>query len=331
MSVADHTSVSVTLCTYQGERYLQAQLDSLLVQSRLPDEIVIFDDASIDATWSLLQDFQRQATARGIRVRAQANATNVGYVANFQQALNAATGDLLFLCDQDDVWHSDKIERFVQEFQRRGDLLMLHSDARLVDAQGASLGDNLLDTLEVTSKELETVHVGRAFDVLLRRNIVTGATMAVRRRVIERGFNVPPGWIHDEWLAMTAAAQGRIDCLEAQTIDYRQHDRNQIGVRRQGYFERLFTDGTVHGELMVRMRDRIQTLLDLAEEGAFPLNGHDLESVRERLIHARLRANPPRNVMARIAAVRREYATGRYVRFSNGPRSAISDLVRRRP
>lgn len=331
MSVADHTSVSVTLCTYQGERYLQAQLDSLLVQSRLPDEIVIFDDASIDATWSLLQDFQRQATARGVRVRAQANATNVGYVANFQQALNAATGDLLFLCDQDDVWHPDKIERFVQEFQRRGDLLMLHSDARLVDAQGASLGDNLLDTLEVTSKELETVHVGRAFDVLLRRNIVTGATMAVRRRVIERGFNVPPGWIHDEWLAMTAAAQGRIDCLEAQTIDYRQHDRNQIGVRRQGYFERLFTDGTVHGELMVRMRDRIQTLLDLAEEGAFPLNGHDLESVRERLIHAWLRANPPRNLMARIAAVRREYATGRYVRFSNGPRSAISDLVRRRP
>lgn len=323
--------VSIALCTYQGGSYLGAQLDSLLTQTRLPDEIVVFDDASQDGTWEQLQSFSRQASALNVHVALHQNPANVGYIENFQLALESTKGALVFLCDQDDIWHADRLARYVAEFERRPDLLMLHSDARLVDGTGKSLGCGLFEAFEIGKDELDAVHRGKAFEVLLRRNIVTGATMAVRRSVIDRQIGVPDGWIHDEWLAMVAATLGPVDCLEEATIDYRQHGSNQVGARRRGFLERLtVTSGKVsHIEFMARMLLRTQTLSDIVESGRLHLDPQSTHLLSERLRHAKLRSALPLALLPRSSAVFAEYASGRYKRFSNGMRSLLSDLVRR--
>jgi hypothetical protein len=163
--------------------------------------------------------------------------------------------------------------------------------------------------------------------VLVRRNIVTGATMAVRRDVFAGDFTVPEGWIHDEWLAMIATSKGLVDCLEAATIDYRQHGNNQIGMRRRGFVERLTGGGMSRLEFMTRTLLRTQTLLEEADAGRLSLAPPAMQLLRDRLTHARFRATPPPHIHKRLLAILREYASGRYSRFSNGPRSAVSDLL----
>lgn len=323
-------SISVALCTYNGAEYLSQQLDSLLAQQRLPDEIVVFDDASKDGTWDLAVAFADRASERGIQVSLHRNSVNIGYVANFTQALLATCGELVFLCDQDDVWHADKISRFAEEFERRPDLLMLHSDADLVDEAGASLHCTLFSAFEISREELEGVHKGDAFAVLVKRNIVTGATMAIRRSVIAYGNEVPPGWIHDEWLAMSAATQGRVDCLETPTIDYRQHGNNQIGARPRGFIERLTGNGISRPDFMSRMLVRTQSLMHRSASGQLRLSSPAMHLLSERLRHAQLRANLPPSISERAAAVFSEYASGRYSKFSNGLRSVLSDLFKLR-
>src|SRR5574344_1421651 len=128
--------ISIAMCTYNGGRFLAEQLDSLLQQHRRPDQVVVCDDGSTDNTLELLADFSNRAQAMGVAVLVHPNPRNLGYVRNFEQALALCDGDLVFLCDQDDIWHREKLQRYAQQFIARPALMLLHSDARLVDAQG---------------------------------------------------------------------------------------------------------------------------------------------------------------------------------------------------
>ena len=327
MSASIATDVSVALCTYKGEVYLAAQLDSILAQTLRPQEVVVFDDVSPDGTWVLLEQHAPRFHDAGINFVLNRNAVNLGYVANFEQALKATTRAIVFLCDQDDAWHPTKIERFLAEFERRPDLVALHSNARLVNGNGDDMKYSLFQALEVTRAELDAIHSGRAFEVLVRRNVVTGATLAVRRKVLENAAPAPTGWIHDEWLGMVATFFGTVDCIEEPTIDYRQHESNQVGARRRGFVERVTGGNISRLEFMTRTLLRMPSLLEIAEAGPLRPAEPCLQLLRDRLIHARFRAAPPENWPARLAAVLHEYATGRYSRFSNGPRSALSDLL----
>lgn len=321
-------SISIALCTYQGGRYLHEQLESLLAQSRLPDEIVAFDDVSKDDTLEQLNTFAARAFKRGIKVSVYHNPSNLGYVKNFTQALLATQGDVIFLCDQDDIWHPDKLAKFAEEFARRPNLLMLHSDADLVDAAGERLDRTVFSAFEVSAEEIRAIHRGNAFKVLLKRNVATGATMAIRRSVLAHGFEVPQGWIHDEWLAMLAATQGVVDCLEEATIDYRQHENNQVGVRPRGFIERVRGGGISRAAFMARLLVRTESLVDQAKTGKVHLDETLMLMVSERLKHAQLRAHLPENFAFRTVAVMREYMSGRYALFSNGIRSALTDLTK---
>src|SRR6186997_149500 len=100
--------VSIAMCTCNGERFLAEQLDSILAQSRPPDEIVICDDASTDGTWALLTTFAPKAPCP---VTLRRNDTRLGVIGNFSQAMTLATGDAIALADQDDVWHPMKLEK----------------------------------------------------------------------------------------------------------------------------------------------------------------------------------------------------------------------------
>ncbi|TWH09937.1 glycosyltransferase family 2 protein [Pseudoxanthomonas taiwanensis] len=319
--------VSVVLCTYNGERFLGPQLESLLAQLRLPDEIVVQDDASSDGTWERLQAFAARARVRGVAVELQRNPANLGYVRNFERALQRARGDLVFLCDQDDVWHPEKIARMASRFLAEPELGLLHTDARLVDADGAWLGVDLLQALEVSPAELEMEHSGRAFDLLMRRNLVTGATTALRGALLGRLLPVPEGWVHDEWLAIAAATQARVDCMPWASIDYRQHGSNQIGARPRRLVERLAYGWVARRVSLERLCVLYRSFLQRIDEGGLAVEPEVREAVAQRLRHALARARLPRSPLRRLASVREELGSGRYARFSFGLRSAAGDLL----
>jgi hypothetical protein len=319
-------AATVVLCTYNGVRYLPAQLDSLLAQRRLPDRIVIADDASTDATWALLGEFAARAGERGIEVDLRRNPANLGYLRNFEAALQRAGDGVVFLCDQDDVWHANKIGDFLESFRRRPALTVLHGDSRLVDGEGRDLGQRMFQTLEVADWELAAVHAGRGFDVLLRRNIVTGATMAMRRDLLGRALPIPDGWVHDEWLALIAAATGEIDCIEAPTIDYRQHGGNQIGARRRTLLERL-GGGKQRREHMQAMVAKLDSLRRHIDSQQLDVDADKRAAIDARWAHLRLRLAMPDGVGRRLPLIREEWRQGRYHRYSAGLRSLVCDLL----
>jgi len=321
--------LSIVICTYNGAAYLQAQLDSLLAQVRLPDEIVICDDGSTDATLDILQVFAERARLAGIEVRLLCNPDNFGYVGNFSAGLRQAVGDVLFLCDQDDVWRSDKLALMAARFDGDPQLLLLHSDARLVDANGKSLQCSLFDALQLTLQEKRAIHAGHAFDVVLRRSFVTGATAALRRELVELALPVAQGWVHDEWLAAVAAAAGRIDFIDALLIDYRQHDANQVGMRRRTLAMKWQDLQLPRGRLLADEVRRLRHLEIFFVQAGLRDSTERIEQIRHKCAHFERRVaigRLPR--WRRLLPVLHEANSGDYRRYGTGGRTMLRDLLR---
>ena len=129
-------TVSVALCTYNGARFVAEQLRSILAQSSPADQIVISDDGSTDGTLEVVRAELAAAGSALPEVIILENPAPLGVTRNFEQAILACTGDLIVLCDQDDTWVPDRLARAEREFAARPDLLLLYSDASLVDEGG---------------------------------------------------------------------------------------------------------------------------------------------------------------------------------------------------
>ena len=132
--------ISVALCTYNGEQFLSRQLASIQQQTRTPDELVVCDDCSTDRTLEILQDF---AASAAFPVRITQNDDNLGFVANFERAIQLCQGDLIALCDQDDIWYPTRLERSLQEFTAHPEVGFVFSDADIIDQQDQLTGMRL--------------------------------------------------------------------------------------------------------------------------------------------------------------------------------------------
>ena len=323
-------SVSVALCTHNGARYIGEQIRSICLQTQPPSEIILSDDASTDGCVELaqaaLEACQSERPGLSIRLQPIRNVKALRVTKNFEQAVSACTGDLIALSDQDDVWHPERLARMVAEFGRRPDLLLLHTDARLVDGALQELGQSLFHALEVKPLERAWIHGGRAFDVFLRRNLVTGATTLFRRSLLVPAVPFPREWLHDEWLGIVAAAIGRVDMLEESLIDYRQHESNQIGARRDSFMGKvrkaLASRGTTHHERARKAELLLERLLSLGDQVA----PDTIQKLREKIEHQRFRAALPASRVARCLPVLREAMTGRYEKFGRGVRGVVRDL-----
>jgi glycosyltransferase involved in cell wall biosynthesis len=321
--------LSIVICTYNGAAYLQQQLDSLLAQTHLPDEIVMSDDGSTDASQDVLQVFAERARALGVAVQLWVNPSNLGYVENFSKALGRATGDVLFLCDQDDIWRPDKLALMAARFNHDPQLLLLYSDARLVGADGESRHCSLFDALQLTPDEKQVIHDGGAFDIVMRRSFVTGATAALRRELIEIALPVGQDWIHDEWLAAVAAAYGRVDFIDEPLIDYRQHDTNQVGMRRRTLMMKWNDLLRSRRQLLKTEAKRLQQLEDFLAQTTFSVGSDRPAQIRGRRAHFERRlalGQLPR--YRRLLPIWRESRAGCYQRYGTGGRTMLRDLLR---
>ena len=322
--------VSVALCTRNGARYIAAQVESICAQDMLPKEIVISDDASTDSTVAIVQEtIARCGMTDSIGLTVLQNDPPLGVTRNFEQAIKATRCPLIALCDQDDVWHAGRLARMVEPFRRRADLLLLHSDARLVDDALAPLGSTLFHALEVKPSELAAIQAGAAFEVFLRRNLVTGATTVFRRSLLDAALPFPAEWVHDEWLAAIASATGRMDVLIEPLIDYRQHASNQIGVRKPTLADKIAKAVAPRGDKHQKRLGRAEALLQRLTSLGGAVPDEHLQAQLGKVAHQRFRADLPANRMARIPSVLIEALQGRYERFDRGLQSVAQDLLER--
>jgi glycosyltransferase involved in cell wall biosynthesis len=196
---------SVVLTTCQGEQFVGEQLDSILPQLAPQDEVVVSDDASTDRTLEVV------AQRCDPRVRIVTNDTRVGYIANFQRAIDHSRGDSVFFSDQDDVWLPNKVTT-LEEALRSSPCVA--SDAIVVDSQ--------LATLYPSYFEWRGARGFSRLSIYLRPPIV-GATVACRRDYLETLLPLPAGVPHDFWLTFNAACDGALTVLRTPLILYRRH------------------------------------------------------------------------------------------------------------
>lgn len=321
--------VSVALGTHNGARYLAEQFGSILDQTHPVAEVVLSDDASSDGTVELAErliEEHRSTDAATPALVVRRNPLALGVTANFEQALRAASGDLVVLCDQDDVWHPDRVARAVAEFAARPGLDLVAAEARLVDEGGAPIGRSLFETLGVDVRARLRLESDAAFDELLTRNLLTGATMMVSRALVARAAPFPGSWVHDEWLAIVASVGGGIAVVSDPLIDYRQHGANQIGVTRLGAGGRL---GRLREPRTARNARLLARAQDLAERlPAIAAGDARVEhEVHAKLEHEVMRQGIPAARLRRIPPIWREWRSGAYGRYGRGAQDVLRDLV----
>src|SRR5580698_474723 len=169
--------VSVALCTFNGERYLLEQLESIARQTRLPDELVVCDDGSNDGTTAIVGRFSERAR---FNTSLCVNLTRLGVAQNFARAFSLCRGDLIVPCDQDDVWEPEKLAVLEASFGEDPQRLLAFHDLTLVTQDGKIAGGTQWRRLNFGPAQQAKIQAGEAFEQLLRFNVVTGAAMAFR-------------------------------------------------------------------------------------------------------------------------------------------------------
>jgi glycosyltransferase involved in cell wall biosynthesis len=322
--LAKRPRTSVAIATYNGARFLEEQLASIARQSAPVDEVVISDDCSGDESVRIAQD---TAARLGLTARIFVNSERLGVVRNFERAIGACTGEVVFLADQDDVWYPNKVERIVGVFLENPRLLAVFSDAVVVDESRRPLHDSLLGLSRLTSTERARIGAGGTFDVLMTRNVVAGATMALRATALSSAFPVPQGWYHDEWLALYLSSVGEVELIDEPLIEYRQHQSNCVGIPpRTSLLDKYISLKKLSRAERLQAAERARCLVDRfnsAPDLRAPLQKRAIEK-RE---HLRVRAELPKSKFRRFPAVVRELANGHYFRYSHGFRAAARDLL----
>lgn len=315
-------TVGVALCAYNGARYIAAQLDSILGQTCPPDHVLISDDGSQDDTVAIAEAAARKVAVPVTIVR---NAVNKGYLRNFEQAIERCEADVIVLSDQDDCWRGDKLATIGEVFRRDADLGGVFSDAQVVDEALKPMGYGLMDALNVSRTERAAAAAGRSFPVLLRRNIVAGATLAFGARWKERILPLPDGAVHDEWIALVIAAHEALRFIPERLVSYRQHAANQIGARRLSIGERLASlqkpRRAENRRVMALMRNLHARLSAAGTAEAA------LRRVEAKIAHLERRVSLPESRLMRLAAIVPEIVNRHYSSYSSGWRTAVRDLL----
>lgn len=316
--------ISIALTTYNGERFLQAQLESFASQSMLPDELVVCDDGSTDKSIEIVDRFAKKAP---FEVAIHRNSSNLGFTKNFAKALSLCTGDLVFTSDQDDVWFEEKIATVVRAFQTCPGMMLVVHDAELVDENLVSRGATKLG---------QTLAGYGSSD-----HLIAGALTAARREFVDLALPIPDGIVgHDVWMHLLARhLQVRL-VVDLPLQLMRRHSSNTSNwvvssVERIGRFDvlrsQLLTrpadDYSNRFVLNHALRDRVLSCRHvLAIPGASIENGLAGLALEEKAIRCR-DALPKAGPIKRRVLALRMLNSGQY-RYFSGLGSFVRDFSR---
>lgn len=218
--------ISVVMCTYNGERYLPEQLQSIANQTIRPAELVACDDGSTDQTIPILTRFSERAP---FPVRIVQNCSRLGSTCNFDQAIRFARGEFISLCDQDDRWVPQKLEQLSRILARSPGTGGVFSDACLIDGNSRPIAGSLFKRNKFTAARQRAFRID-PISILVRHCLVCGATLMLRASVVRGMPTIPASWVHDGWLAWMIVLNSTLEFTTEPLIDYRVHDQQQIGL-----------------------------------------------------------------------------------------------------
>lgn len=269
--------ITILMATYNGERYLRQQMDSLLAQTVQDFVVFICDDCSTDRTLSILKEYEALYPER---IKVNQRKENSGNAwKNFMDMMIGQKDEYMMLCDQDDIWLPDKIEVTLQKMKEmeccygKEMPLLVHTDLKIVDENLQVISDSLIRMLNADYSKTK-------LHQQIVQNTLTGCTVMYNRALAEYILKKPSYMVmHDWWLMLIASAFGKIDYVHKATILYRQHEKNVVGTKNMKspfVMLKLFFDG-----------EKIRKALDGSYHQAaefYKIYGEDLQDAQKELV-----------------------------------------------
>ena len=221
--------VDILVATYNGEKYIKEQIESILNQTYQNIQIIISDDCSKDRTREILKEYEKNE-----KIKVFYQEKNLGYVKNFEFLLNKVENELYMLCDQDDVWKKEKVEKTVEKLQKEN-LDLVFGDLEVVDENLNTIKKSYNDYMHL-SRKIEK-HLS-SYKLQYIYNCMTGCTILSKKEFLPQVLPFPTNskyMIHDYWLGLIIALNGKVGYLKEPYILYRQHGNNQVGISKASH------------------------------------------------------------------------------------------------
>lgn len=266
--------ISIAMATYNGAAYLEQQLESLANQVLAPGELVVTDDGSTDATIALVEDFARRAP---FPVRVVRNEVRLGYRGNFIKNSTICGCGLIAFCDQDDVWHPEKLQEISKAFDNP-DVLLCYHNARLTDKAGAVTGRADIAKTQPLNPPA-SIHPytwGLGFLLTFRKSLTQFADLWPDSVDTIEPHNP---MAHDMWVYFLASVFGHIAYMDVDLVDYRQHGQNTVGFQwsREGRWKRLQSKVAIGADEYHRLAKVSRSRQQILEKASARLDGMWLE------------------------------------------------------
>ena len=226
--------VDILLATYNGEKYLKEQIDSILNQTYKNIQIIISDDCSKDGTREILKEYEKND-----KIKVFYQEENLGYVKNFEFLLRQVESNIYMLSDQDDVWKEEKVEKTVEKLNKEN-LDLVFGDLEVVDENLNTVCKSYNKYMHLDTKIRKCIN---SYKLQYMYNCMTGCTMASKKEWIDKLLPFPANskyMIHDYWMGLIISLNGKVGYLDIPYILYRQHGNNQVGISKASHkFKKL--------------------------------------------------------------------------------------------
>ncbi len=222
----NNETIDILLATYNGEKYVKQQIDSILNQTYKNIRLIISDDKSKDNTVEILREYEKIDN----RVIVYVQETNLGYIKNFEFLLSKVENEIYMLSDQDDYWLPEKVEKTYSKLKQE-DADLVFTDLEVVDQNLETMFPSFNDYMKLTRK----INKCKDYKMQYLYNCITGCTLMSKKKFIEKLIPVPAEskyMVHDYWIGIVIGLSGKIAYLPEKTIKYRQHGNNQIGTEK---------------------------------------------------------------------------------------------------
>ena len=274
--------IGVAMATYNGQQYIEVQLQSIINQTLKPDVIIISDGGSDDETVDICEKVLKETD---IRYQIYTSEKQLNVRENFQKALSCCDADYIFFSDQDDCWNKDKIRKTMEVFMTTG-AKMVFTNALLVDQNLDSMDRSLWDTVGYKQSSKLRVYKkdsDKYLSILLQHNVITGMCMALTADIKNAVIPFSPYGIHDDWIAIVSNCLGKVAAFDEQLVNYRQHSQNVIGAS-DSIIDSFRRRGIYLDSVLNRM-EFIKTVLTFTQRH----NGAKVNSILNYMSHLRYR------------------------------------------
>jgi glycosyltransferase involved in cell wall biosynthesis len=269
------SGISVIMATYNGERYLREQLNSLLAQTATGFTLYVNDDCSVDDTIILLKQYSQQYPGKIVVSSNKANSGSAKY--NFLSVIERVKDDYVFLADQDDYWRPDKIEKSLAKMEDmeakcgKNTPILVHTDLTVVDSELNVIAPSYRE--QVLHPDWNTFGLAQS----LMMNIATGSTICYNRALAEL-VKIPKFVVmHDWWLLQTALLFGKVGHVFDKTVLYRQHGGNELGSSNVKTLKYKILRFIHHDKVRQRFLDSYEQTAELIRQYGGELNSEQLE------------------------------------------------------